>query len=111
MQCDLTNKHCKPCEGGVAPLTEDEANALLKNLDEWQLTEDNKSITRKLSFKGFNKVMGFINAIAWIANAEQHHPDVAYGYNYCSVTFTTHAINGLSENDFICAAKVDQLFN
>lgn len=109
MHCDLTNKHCKPCEGGVAPLTADQANALLKNLSEWRLANDHKYLRRRLSFKGFNKVMSFINAIAWIANAEKHHPDVSYGYNYCEITFTTHAIDGLSENDFICAAKIDQL--
>ena len=109
MHCDLTNKHCKPCEGGVAPLTTAAARALLSNTPEWQLADDGKSIHRRFEFKGFNKVMGFINAIAWIANQEKHHPDVTYGYNYCAITFTTHAIDGLSENDFICAAKIDTL--
>lgn len=109
MQCDLTSKKCKPCEGGVDPLTADAAGALLEKTPEWQLASDAKSISRRFEFKGFNKVMGFVNAIAWIANTEMHHPDVKYGYNYCEVLFTTHAINGLSENDFICAAKIDAL--
>lgn len=109
--CDLSQKHCKPCEGGVEPLSKAEAEKLLTNLKNWQLSDDGKSISLHLDFKGFNKTMGFINALAWIANSEMHHPDVSYGYNFCEVTFTTHAINGLSENDFICASKVDQLFS
>lgn len=109
-QCDLSQKHCKPCEGGVPALTKAEAEKLLQGLTDWQLAKDVKSISRRFEFKGFNKTMGFINALAWIAQQEMHHPDVRYGYNYCEVTFTTHAIDGLSENDFICASKVDQLF-
>lgn len=109
MACDLSNKHCKACEGGVAPLTREEAEKLLLQVPAWQLSTNAKSMVRRFEFKGFNKVMGFMNAVAWIANAEKHHPDVALGYNYCEITFTTHAIEGLSENDFICAAKVDLL--
>ena len=109
--CDLTQKKCQPCEGGVPVLTEDEAKNLLSKIPNWSLSDDGKIITRHFSFKGFNKVMGFINAIAWIANQEQHHPDVKYGYNYCDVSFTTHAIDGLSENDFICASKIDALLD
>ncbi len=109
MHCDLTNKKCKPCEGGVAALTKNEAEGLLENISRWQLSADVKSISRRFEFKGFNKTMGFINAIAWVVNAESHHPDVSYGFNYCEITFTTHAIDGLSENDFICASKIDAL--
>ena len=108
--CDLTNKKCVPCEGGVPTLTREEAETLLKDTPEWTLAADNKSITRRYEFKGFYKCMSFINAMAWIANAENHHPDFAAGYNYCEVTYTTHAIDGLSENDFICAAKLNALF-
>ena len=111
MVCDLTQKHCKPCEGGVSPLTKTEAQELLQGTPSWSLSSDGKSIHRRFEFKGFNKVMGFINAIAWIANQEQHHPDVSYGYNYCEVLFTTHAIDGLSENDFICASKINALLS
>lgn len=111
MECKLSDKHCKACEGGVNPLNEAEAKELLTQTPEWQLATDHKSIIRRLEFKGFNKTMSFINAVAWIANTEQHHPDVKLGYNYCEITFTTHAINGLSENDFICASKVDALLD
>ena len=67
------------------------------------------TILKEVDFKGFYKTMGFVNAVAWIANQELHHPDLQVSYNKCIVTFTTHAVEGLTENDFICAAKVDKL--
>jgi 4a-hydroxytetrahydrobiopterin dehydratase len=107
---DLTAQRCEPCEGGVAPLTRDEAQALMDELHEdWSLTEDATEIRRDYQFKGFNKTMGFVNAVAWIANAENHHPDLEVGWGRCLVRYTTHAIGGLSQNDFICAAKIDAL--
>ncbi|MGD9387555.1 MAG: 4a-hydroxytetrahydrobiopterin dehydratase, partial [Gammaproteobacteria bacterium] len=68
-------------------------------------------IRRDFRFKGFNRTMGFVNAVAWIANSENHHPDLEVGWGHCLVRFSTHAIKGLSENDFICAAKVDALLD
>ena len=109
--CDLTNRHCVPCEGGVPTLTREEAEKLLTDVPGWVLAEDSKSIMRRFEFKGFYKCMSFINAMAWVANAENHHPDFSAGYNFCEVTFTTHAIDGLSDNDFICAAKVNALLD
>ena len=107
---DLTAQRCEPCEGGVAPLTRDEAQALMDQLHEdWSLTEDATEIRRDYQFKGFNKTMGFVNAVAWIANSENHHPDLEVGWGHCLVRYTTHAIGGLSQNDFICAAKIDAL--
>lgn len=107
---ELAEQHCVPCEGGIQPLTEAEAKKYLAKIaPDWALTADAKEIRRDFQFKGFNKTMGFVNALAWIANAEGHHPDLEVGYNHCLVRFTTHAIDGLSENDFICAAKVDKL--
>jgi 4a-hydroxytetrahydrobiopterin dehydratase len=107
--CDLTDKKCVPCEGGVPPLTPVEIKKLLSNLNNWTLSTNDKEITKKYSFKNFYHVMSFVNALAWVANQEGHHPDLQVGYNYCNISFTTHAINGLSENDFICAAKIDLL--
>ena len=75
----------------------------------WQLTADNQSLRRELAFKDFYRTMSFVNAVAHVANIEDHHPDLEVGYNYCRIVFTTHTIHGLSENDFICAAKVDQI--
>lgn len=107
---ELTAKHCVPCEGGIAPLTREQATQLMKQLhDDWQLSEDNKSIKRALRFKNFYHTMSFVNAVAHVANQEDHHPDLEVGYNYCNIRYNTHAIDGLSENDFICAAKVDAL--
>lgn len=106
----LNNMKCIPCEGGVAPLNLVEAEVLLKELNPaWVLDPHVKCITRRFEFKGFQKTMGFVNALAWIVNQENHHPELKMGYNYCEVTFTTHAIDGLSSNDFICAAKLDLL--
>jgi len=76
---------------------------------DWRLSDDGKSLRRELSFRNFYRTMGFVNALAYIANAEDHHPDLQVGYNYCRVLFTTHEIDGLSVNDFICAAKMDTL--
>jgi 4a-hydroxytetrahydrobiopterin dehydratase len=107
---NLTTMKCVPCEGGVAPLNRVQAEELLKQLNsDWTLSSDTKSISRKFEFKGFQKTVGFVNALAWIVNQENHHPDLKVGYNYCEVNFSTHAIDGLSENDFICAAKIDAL--
>jgi 4a-hydroxytetrahydrobiopterin dehydratase len=107
---DLTGKHCVPCEGGVAPLDTTAAQYYLHKLSlGWQLDADGKSIRREYAFKNFYRTMSFVNAVAHIANTEDHHPDLEIGYNYCRIKFTTHAIGGLSENDFICAAKIDAL--
>jgi 4a-hydroxytetrahydrobiopterin dehydratase len=107
---ELAQKKCKPCEGGVAPLPRDAAEDLLAKLQSgWTLTSDNGSIRRELAFKDFYRTMSFVNAVAHVANIEDHHPDLEVGYNYCRIRFTTHAIKGLSENDFICAAKIDQI--
>jgi 4a-hydroxytetrahydrobiopterin dehydratase len=107
--CDLTSKNCKPCKGGVPALTQDEARNLLKQLDNWEL--NNNVISKTFEFKNYYQVMAFVNAVAWMTHREDHHPDMSVGYNKCRVEYSTHAIGGLSENDFICASKVDALFN
>lgn len=106
--CDLGNKQCKPCEGGVPPLNQDEARTLLKQLDAWELGSDR--ISKTFEFKNYYQVIAFVNAVAWMTHREDHHPDLSVGYNKCRVEYSTHAIGGLSENDFICAAKIDALF-
>ncbi len=107
---ELTAKKCVPCEGGVPALTHAQAAALGEHLHAgWQVAADAKSLKRRFKFKDFYRTMSFVNAVAHIANAEDHHPDLEVGYDYCNVTFATHSIGGLSENDFICAAKVDLL--
>jgi 4a-hydroxytetrahydrobiopterin dehydratase len=107
---DLSARKCAPCEGGVPPLTAAQAKLLAKQLHkDWQIAKDSKSLKRSLKFKDFYRTMSFVNALAHVANTEDHHPDLSVGYNYCRVTFSTHSIGGLSENDFICAAKLDRL--
>jgi len=106
----LAEKKCAPCEGGVAPLTASKAKQMAKQLHkDWKLAKDSKSLNRSLKFKDFYRTMSFVNALAHIANTEDHHPDLELGYDYCRVTFATHSIGGLSVNDFICAAKLDRL--
>jgi 4a-hydroxytetrahydrobiopterin dehydratase len=107
--CDLTNKHCVPCEGGVDTIKREAAEQMLADLPGWGLSDDGKMISRRFEFKGFFRTMSFINAMAWVVNNENHHPDSSAGYNYCEVGFTTHAIDGLSENDFICATRINAL--
>ena len=107
---ELSDKQCVPCEGGIDPLTQEVAHALLKKISaEWKISDDGKSIQRKYQFKNFYRTMSFVNAVAHIANSEDHHPDLEIGFNYCRIKYTTHAISGLSDNDFICAAKIDLL--
>ena len=107
---ELTSQHCVPCEGGATPLTRDQSQQLLKQLHtDWQLSDDNKSIRRIFKFKNFYHTMSFVNAVAHVANKEDHHPDLEVGYGNCNIKYNTHAIDGLSENDFICAAKIDVL--
>lgn len=105
---DLTTRRCKPCERGVAPLKREEIDTLLKRLNGWVYSDG--LIVKSYAFKNHYHVMAFVNAVAWISHREDHHPDMSVGYNTCHVTYKTHAIDGLSENDFICAAKVDALF-
>ena len=106
---DLTKIRCVGCEGGIPPLTADEMTSLLSQVNEWEITADNKILQRKFSFKNFYHTMAFVNAIAWIAHHENHHPDMEVGFNYCIVKYTTHAVQGLTQNDFICAAKINAL--
>lgn len=107
--CELAKGKCKPCEGGVPPLAEDEAARYLAVLSGWQ--QHRTAIAKTYRFKNYHETMAFVNATAWISHRENHHPDLAVGYNQCTATYTTHAIGGLSENDFICAAKIDALFS
>lgn len=107
---DLAAKKCVPCEGGVPPLTPAAAGALLGQLDAgWQLIEDGRALKREFRFVDFYRAMSFANAVAHLANIEDHHPDLEVGWGYCRVRYATHAVGGLTDNDFICAAKIDAL--
>jgi len=108
----LSAKRCKPCEGGVPPLAAEEAGRLLRDLHpDWQISADGLAISRDCAFSGYYRTMAFVNAVAWIAHVEAHHPDMEVSYRRCLVRYTTHAVQGLTENDFICAAKIDRLLD
>ncbi|HAL12300.1 MAG TPA: 4a-hydroxytetrahydrobiopterin dehydratase [Planctomycetaceae bacterium] len=108
--CDLVGKKCKPCEGGVEPCTLDEANLQLQQLTGWYLTNDGQRIRKDWTVKHFMAGMSFFNAVAEVAEDDGHHPDLHIaGYRNVSIELWTHAIGGLSENDFILAAKIDEI--
>ena len=108
-ESDLAARHCEPCHGGVPPMPQDEVQAMLAQIPGWSLCDDGAAIVREYRFKDYHQTMAFVNALAWIAHREDHHPDLEVGYNRCRVRYSTHAIDGLTENDFICAARIDQL--
>jgi 4a-hydroxytetrahydrobiopterin dehydratase len=88
----------------------EQVGKLLEQLHtDWTLSADNKSISRTFRFKNYYQTLAFVNALAWIAHGEDHHPDLEVGYNRCLVRYSTHTVGGLSENDFICAARIDAL--
>jgi len=104
---NLRNKKCRPCEGGTAPLAGVDISKYLAAVPGWELSGN--EITRTYAFKNYYQTVSFVNAVAWIAHQEDHHPDISFGYKKCTVRYSTHAIGGLSENDFISAAKIDAL--
>ena len=104
---ELATRKCKPCEGNVAPYTAQQAKYMLKQVKGW--TIDEGKLVKVYPFTNYYQTMAFVNALAWISHREDHHPDLLVGYNKCRVEYMTHAIGGLSENDFICAAKCDAL--
>jgi 4a-hydroxytetrahydrobiopterin dehydratase len=106
---NLAIRHCTPCEGGVEPLSIDKVQTMLRQLDGWQLEPSGAAISHTYTFRDFYQTMAFVNALAWLAHKENHHPDLEVSFNNCTVRYSTHAIKGLSENDFICAARVNEL--
>jgi 4a-hydroxytetrahydrobiopterin dehydratase len=110
IQNELVSKKCSPCEGGVPPLDKQQVTKFLSWLRDWKLTEDGKRIQKEWKAKNFVKGLEFLNRVGELAESEGHHPDLhLVGYRQVSIEIWTHAIGGLSENDFILAAKIDQL--
>lgn len=106
----LTSKKCEPCEGGVEACPIEVTQAQLKNLDQWKLTQNNQRICKTWAMKNFVQALNFLNAVGEVAESEAHHPDLHLeGYRNVRIEIWTHAIGGLSENDFILAAKIDQI--
>ena len=99
----------RQCQREVVLLATDDIDALLKSVPGWQYSVDTNSISRRFSFNDYRQTMQFVNEVAAIADKQDHHPDLLVTYNRCTVSWTTHSVGGLSENDFICAARVNQL--
>jgi len=111
---DLINKRCVPCEGGVKAFDTSEIHKYQKKVDGWSIVKnekDNYLLEKKFTFKNFIQSQNFINEVGKISEQEGHHPDINFGWGYAKINITTHAIEGLSENDFILAAKIDKIFN
>ncbi len=100
-------KKCAPCEGGLMPLQADEIKQLLASVPDWRVHDG--VLMREFEFLNFHQTMAFVNAVAWLANLENHHPDMEVSYSRVNIRYVTHAINGLSPNDFICAAKINAM--
>lgn len=105
----LSDMKCIPCEGGTMPLTIQEAEALMKEVNGWTLAPDSKSIAKQFKFKNFAEALAFANKVGEIAEHEGHHPDLLVKWGSVDITLSTHSIGGLSENDFILAAKIDRI--
>ena len=111
---NLSQKKCKPCEGGISALDISEIHKYQKKIDGWEVKSNEKKIyflEKKFKFKNFLNSQKFINEVSKISENEGHHPDILFGWGYAQIKITTHAIEGLSENDFILAAKIDQIIN
>jgi 4a-hydroxytetrahydrobiopterin dehydratase len=104
----LAQRHCQACKPGTPALDDARADALLASVPGW--SRAGGEISKTYSFKNYHETMAFVNASAWVSHREDHHPDLEVGYNKCRVRYSTHSVGGLSENDFICAAKMESLF-
>lgn len=109
MEQDLAQRQCTPCRGGVPPLDEAAARGYLADRPDWRLTAGAKRIERTFDFKNFAQALDFVNAVGAVAEEEGHHPDIHFGWGYVTISLQTHKIDGLHENDFILAAKIDAL--
>ena len=107
----LAQAHCIPRRGSEHRLPEAQIREFHQQVPEWQVAADQRSITRTFKFADYYRTMAFVNSLAMIAHREDHHPDLSVHYDRCAVNFNTHDVGGLSENDFICAAKADALID
>ena len=107
---NLKDRHCKALKAGTPALDPDAVQALLAQVPGWELSFDGRNLKRLFSFDSYGRGLLFVNTVGWIAQNEQHHPDIELGYKKVLVSFSTHSVGGLSDNDFICAAKVSALF-
>lgn len=107
--CDLAQKTCTPCRGGIPPLSRDQAEEYREQAPEWQLLDECTRIQRTYQFSDFREAFELVKRVGDLAESEGHHPDVSFGWGYATVSLQTKKIKGLHENDFIMAAKIDEL--
>lgn len=107
LESDLAHKSCHAIEAGTQPMNETTVKEYLQQLDDWSY--QGGQISKMFGFKNYYETTAFVNAVVWIAHHEDHHPTIEFGYKNCKVSYSTHSVGGISENDFICAAKVDTL--
>ncbi len=108
---NLTNKKCIPCEGGVSPIPYEDLNKYIASVLAWEAIKEETEIEKSYKFKNFAEALAFVNKVGEIAEEENHHPDIEFGWGYCKIRLSTHSIGGLHENDFIVAAKIDGITN
>jgi len=106
----LDKNSCEPCRGGIPPLSESEAEALLTETPKWSLIDNSTKIKRNFAFDNFVDALAFVNKLGELCESEGHHADISFGWGYCEVTFYSHKIGGLHKNDFIMAAKLNTLY-
>lgn len=105
----LSEQQCQPVAKGTPPLNDTQVHDHLKQVRDWALTSSRAAIHREFHFRNYHETMSFVNAVAWVAHQQDHHPDMEVSYNRCKIIYTTHSVGGLSQNDFICAARIDTL--
>lgn len=109
MSAALADRNCQPLPEGSPALEADQIRDYLAGLPGWELVDDGGAIAKRFKFKNFYETMSFVNAVAHVANTQDHHPDLTVGYNTCRVKYNTHTVGGVSENDLICAARIERL--
>ncbi|MCE5394612.1 MAG: 4a-hydroxytetrahydrobiopterin dehydratase [Acidithiobacillus sp.] len=107
MESDFRPGHCQACEGGVKPLAREALERALQDLPHWQVVDG--ALERRTTFRNFFETMAFVNALAWIAHREDHHPDLQVSYGSCVIRYQTHAVGAITENDLICARAIESL--
>lgn len=110
MSDDLSSKVCVPCQGGIPPLTREQAEALLQQTPDWTITDEGRRLERRFTFRNFRQALDFVTRVGEAAEAQAHHPDISFSWGQATVSWYTKKIKGLHENDFIMAARTDQLY-
>ena len=105
----LSKETCVPCQGGIPPMSKENCEAKLQEIDNWNLADNAKFLSKNFEFKNFKESLVFVNKVGEIAEEQGHHPDITFGWGYVGLVIQTHKINGLHENDFILAAKTDEI--